>query len=369
MKISEIEVYKSPIKLKKPFVTSLGPQDFADNIIVVIRTDNGITGYGECNPFMSITGDSMDTGFLVGQKLGKSLLEKNPLDIEKCSVLMDSIIYGNTSIKSAFDIALHDIAAQDAGLPLYRFLSGSNNKEMVTDYTVSLGDPEEMASDALEIKNKGFQIIKIKLGGSQEQDILRIRLIRESVGSSIPIRVDANQGWKASEAIRILTALAPFGIQFCEEPIPRWDFMELPRIRASSPIPIMSDESCFDHHDAMRLVSLSACDMFNIKLGKSSGITKARKIIKIGEEAGMKMQVGGFLESRLAFTASAHMSLTSNNIVYFDFDTPLMFVEDPVVGGITYDKKGSVFVPEQPGLGATVDDRYLESLEKVVLKK
>src|SRR5436189_4322177 len=104
MKISQIEIYKSPIKLKEPFVISLGLFEYAENIIVIIRTKKGISGFGECSPFMTINGESMDTCFVVAQYLAKILIGKDPLNIEECSRLMDAVIYSNTSIKSAFDI-------------------------------------------------------------------------------------------------------------------------------------------------------------------------------------------------------------------------------------------------------------------------
>lgn len=368
MRITQVEIYKSPIKLKEPFVISLGTHEYAENIIVIVRTSNGISGYGECSPFMTINGESIDTCFIVGQYLAKILLGKDPLNIEDCSLAMDSLIYGNSSIKSAFDIALYDIASQKANLPLFRFLSGDNTKELITDYTVSLGNADKMAGDAQTIKEKGFQAIKVKLGESKDKDVDRIRKIRETIGLTIPLRIDANQGWNVDEAIQTLIALEPFNIQHCEEPIPRWNFMELSKVKQNSPIPIMADESCCDHHDAKRLIDLAACDLFNIKLGKSSGIFKAQKIVRIAEQAGMKMQVGGFLESRLGFTASAHFALSSPNIIYCDFDTPLMFNEDPVVGGIRYDQKGVVTVPESPGLGAAMDEKYLQRHEKAVIR-
>ena len=165
--IKQIEIYKSPIRLKETFVTSLGPLDFAENVIVIIKTNNGITGFGECSPFMSINGESMDTCYVVAQYLAKSLIGKNALDIDHCSLVMDKTIYANTSIKSAFDIALYDIASQQAGLPLYRFLSGTNNKKIITDYTVSIGDSNKMANDAQKIIDNGFQFIKVKLGESK----------------------------------------------------------------------------------------------------------------------------------------------------------------------------------------------------------
>ncbi len=367
MKIIQIEIYKSPIKLKEPFVCSLGLSEYAENIIVIIRTDKGISGFGECSPYMPINGESIDTCFIIGQHIAKVLKGKNPLNIEECSVTMDKVIYSNTSIKSAFDIALYDIASQNSNLPLFRFLSGDSRKIIITDYTVSIGDPQKMASDAKKIQANGFQVIKVKLGDTKNKDVERIRLIREAVGKSIPIRIDANQAWSTDEAIQTLNELAPYNIQLCEEPIPRWNFMELSKVRSQSPIPIMADESCCDHNDAKRLIELSSCDLFNIKLGKSSGFFNAMKIVRLAEQAGIKIQIGGFLESRLGFTASAHLALTSDNIIYYDFDSPLMFVKDPVTGGINYDDKGVVSVPETPGLGAWIDDNYLQGLMKVIV--
>jgi L-alanine-DL-glutamate epimerase-like enolase superfamily enzyme len=129
----------------------------------------------------------------------------------------------------------------------------------------------------------------------------------------------------------------------------------------------MADESCCDEHDAKRLLDLDACDYFNVKLGKSSGIFRAEKIIRIAEEKNINIQLGGFLESRLAFTAAAHVALSSERIVHCDFDTPLMFVEDPVTGGIGYSDKGEITVPEVIGLGAGFDEEYLRRLEKVIV--
>jgi L-alanine-DL-glutamate epimerase-like enolase superfamily enzyme len=94
----------------------------------------------------------------------------------------------------------------------------------------------------VRFQQEGFPAIKVKLGESLEKDVERIRSIREGVGSQIPLRIDANQGWQsADEAIAVLQALAPYNIEHCEEPIARWRFMELSRVSAASPIPIMAD--------------------------------------------------------------------------------------------------------------------------------
>ena len=361
--IREICLYKLFIPLKEPFVISLGPIHSAENILVKMVTENGLTGFGECSPFLTINGESADTCLAVGGYFAKILKGKDALDIAAHIEAMDAVIYGNSSIKSAFDMALYDLAAQHAGLPLYAFLGGENNKEIVTDYTVSIGEPAQMAIDARRILSEGYPAIKIKLGRNGEQDVERIRAIRDAVGYDVPLRIDANQGWSTGEAIRTLRALEPFRIEHCEEPIARWAVLDLPGVRQASPIPIMSDESCGDHHDAARLIRLQACDYFNIKLGKSGGIFHALKMVKIAEDAGIHLQVGAFMESRLAMTAFAHFSLCSPLITHFDLDTALMFTHDPVTGGLIYGPNGRITVPEIPGLGAVVQEDELAKME------
>lgn len=363
--IQAIELYKLFIPLKEPFVISLGPIHNVQNLIVIIRTADGCAGYGECSPYMTINGESIDTCFIVGQYFAKVLTGSNALDIAGCIGAMDKTIYANNSIKSAFDMALYDIAAQHSGVPLYQFLGGGKNKVLETDMTVSIGDPQKMKEDAIRFHKEGFPAIKVKLGGAKEDDVERIRAIREGIGTTHPLRIDANQGWGTADyAIEVLQALAPFGIEHCEEPISRNRFMELGRVSAASPIPIMADESCGDDSDAERLIQLKACQLINIKLGKSGGLYRGKKIAELGAAAGLHMQVGGFMESRLGMTASAHLALCNDHIHHCDFDTPLMFTEDPVIGGIRYLENGVIDVPEVPGLGAVIDESYLKEAER-----
>lgn len=363
--ITSIEIYKLSIPLKQPFVISLGPQYDADNIIVVIHTKEGITGWGECSPYMSINGESMDTCFIVGQYLAKALKGKDALDIEACTKVMDGIITRNENIKSAFDMALYDIAAQLANQPLYQFLGGSKNKVISTDMTVGLGSPEKMAKEALEYKEAGFPSIKVKLGTTTEEDVKRIKAIRAAIGHEHPLRIDANQGWTVETAIATLQALGNYNIEHCEEPIARWNFMELPQVRTNSPIKIMADESCFDHHDAMNLARINAVDYFNIKLGKSGGIFNALKIIETAKANHIKLQVGCFMESRLAITALVHFAYSSDLIVHYDLDTPLLLKEDPVIGGMVFKENGVIEIDESFGIGARIDESYLRKCEKV----
>lgn len=367
MRLTHLTIYESPVALTEPFVISLGPLTHANNLLVRAETNTGLVGWGEASPFPTIHGETMEAGYEVARFLARQLLGVDPRDAAGFTSLLDRAIAGNTCVKSAFDMACYDLAAQAANQPLYACLGGKDDKPLHTDYTISLGAVEAMVKKARWIKSRGFPVVKIKLGEGP-QDAERVDQISRALGPETPLRLDANQGWTPDLAIRLLQGMAGYNIQHCEAPIPRRDFLDLPRIRAYSPIPIFADEACWDHEDARRLLDLEAIDGINIKISKSGGLYKALKILRIAEAENIPVQIGGFLESRLGFTAAAHLALCSPQAVYYDFDTPLMQSEDPVHGGIIYGPNGKVSLPQGNGLGATVNPNYLKGLRTCVVE-
>ena len=366
--ITSIEIIKLNIPYKEPFVISLGVIESATNIAIKINTNAGITGIGECAPFVFIVGETQETIYELSKQVGKLLIGKDPLAIEDRLQEIDKAVKGNYTMKSAFDMALYDLLAKKANLPLYKLLGGSNSREIFTDMTISIGTPEKMANDAKRFKDEGFPAIKVKLGTTAEQDVARIKAIRNAVGDDYPIRIDANQGWDTVTAIKTLHELSKYNIEHCEEPIPHWNNRELVKVRENSPISIMADESVFDHHDAFRLASMGACDYFNIKFSKSGGINNALKIVAIAEGSGIKCQVGCMSESRYALTALVHLVAARNNIVHFDIDSSLMLDEDPVIGGIEYKGNGKWELSDAVGIGADFDPEVIEKMEKFIVE-
>jgi L-Ala-D/L-Glu epimerase len=370
MNIANIELFKLNTTLTEPFVIAIETITHAESIVVKITTDTGIIGWGECNPYRSIAGETQATCYEAGLFLAKILTAKgiptqsgrrdlDPLNIVGCHREMDKIMSGNRCIKSAFDMALYDIAAKAANMPLYQFLGGANNRIVTTDMTVGINTPQYMAASAAKFVAQGFPAIKVKLGTNKKDDVARIHAIREAIGYEMPLRIDANQGWDEATAIATLRALEPFDIEHCEQPTAARNLVALANVKRQSPIPIMADESCFDHFDALNIVRHDACDYFNIKLSKSGGIYNALKINHIAESAGIKCQVGCFSETRLAMSALMHFILASPNVIHFDLDAPLMLSEDPILRGCQYGENGVVTIGEDIGIGAEFDESYL----------
>jgi L-alanine-DL-glutamate epimerase-like enolase superfamily enzyme len=268
----------------------------------------------------------------------------------------------NTTIKSAFDMALYDLAAKAAGQPLYKFLGGVK-KTVETDITIGIGTPEEMTTSAIKFAESGATMLKIKLGKKVEDDIERVRRIRAAVGEKISLRLDANQGWSYEDAVHAFDAMATFNIAFCEQPLRAYFDYMLPALCERSPVKIMADESCCSHHDAKRLIAAKACHYINIKLAKSGGITEALKIQQIAGEAGMACMMGGMLESRLALTAKLHLVYASDAIKFYDMDTCMIgHLLDPVTAGVRYNGY-FLELDDVPGIGADVETDFLKACE------
>lgn len=363
--IAGVDLFKLSIPLRQPFAIALGRIERADNLLVRIWASDGTYGLGEGSPLWYVTGETQATAFEAAKVLGRLLLGRDPLAVEARMADLDRSMAHNPTAKSAFDLALYDLAAKQAGLPLYALLGGEK-RTFWTDDTIGINPPEVMAQAALDVVQRGFPAVKVKLGTNHDDDIARIRAIRSAVGSDIPLRIDANQGWDLLTAVQTLRDLAPFGIQYCEQPVAHWNVDGLRQVRAASPIPIMADESLFDHHDAYRLAGLGACDYFNIKLAKCGGIHTALKIDAIAEGAGIRCMLGCMWETRLALSAAAHLVSARPNIAFADLDGHTGHAEDPISGGITYDG-GLIHLPDTPGHGAGIEPGILERLDRFSL--
>jgi L-alanine-DL-glutamate epimerase-like enolase superfamily enzyme len=365
MRVTHTEIFQLALPME-PFVIATEVSTVAQNTFIRIYTDVGITGMGECSAFPMLVGETQATCFEVAKDLARLIKSNDPLDFDARMADMNNYIAFNTTIKSAFDIALYDIAAKAAGVPLYKHLGGSR-KRIVTDLTIGIDTPEQMAQTAISFVEKGVKTIKVKLGKKGAEDVRRIQLIRDAVGESIALRIDANQGWDYDTAVKALNAIAPFNVEFCEQPIHHHFDHLLPALRKESPIPIMADESVFNHFDAIRLIESGACDYINIKLAKSSGIREAIRIADTAQEYGIPCMLGGMLESRLALTAKVHLAMSHENIRFYDLDTCLLGqLVDPVIGGAAY-HGFTLEIPEAPGIAADIDPRFLEGCEKVVV--
>lgn len=335
MKITDLIVKRRYIKLHTPFKTALRTVTDIESIDVFIHTDEGIVGKGAATATPVITGDF--AGGIEEAILGpirSVLIGKDILQFQTLLLHIQMSCVGNTSAKAAVDMALYDVYCQFYHIPLHALLGGK--KEIQTDITVSVDEPLLMAKEAKNYVEKGFRILKIKVGKSANLDLERIEAIRNIVPKDTTLRLDANQGWGPKEAVAIIREMENrnLNVEFVEQPVHAKDWEGLKYVKDHVQTPIMADESVFSSQDALKLVQGQYADLLNIKLMKCGGIREAWKIADIAEAAGVKCMVGSMMEASLSVTAIAHLAAAHPNIHYFDLDAPLWLMEEP--SGITY---------------------------------
>ena len=354
MKITDIKFEKASFRFNEPMKVAFAIMEGYDTLVLKMETDEGIVGYGESGPLEFVTGDNLDTVMIVGKQFRDILIGENPLAIGHIHGLMDGKYAYNTSIKAAIDIACYDIASKKMGVPLYQFLGGARNT-IVSDVTIGMGTPEDMAAKSADWAAKGWSKLKIKLGENIETDALRMRKVREAVGEKVVLRVDANQGWNVKDAIQIAKELEALHVELIEQPVVHWDLDGLAEVKRAVNIPVVADESCHSPADAAKLAKMRAVDGMNIKLMKCGGIYNALKINAVAEANNLYCMIGCMGESRIANAAGMHVAAALRNIKKVDLDTTFFTQSSWIKGGFE-NVGGTCTLLDKPGIGVTVEN-------------
>lgn len=352
MLIKDIEISEIAIPLARPFKTALRTVENVEDILVKITAEDGSVGYGEAPPTAVITGDTKGSIVTAIKEFIKpSIIGMDLLSLDTVFHKLDTCILKNTSAKAAVDMALYDLFAKSLNRPLYQILGG-NRKVVETDITISVNDIPQMVADSLDAVDQGFRILKIKVGKEGLKDVERIKEIRNAVGNSIQIRVDANQGWDAKQSVRIIRAMEDLNldIELVEQPVHAHDFKGMQFVTQNVNTPILADESVFSAEDAIHIIEGRAADFINIKLMKTGGIHNAIKICDIADTYGVRCMIGCMLESKVSVSAAAHLAAAKGIITMADLDGPSLCKYDPYQGGPIFEGR-IITMNETPGIG------------------
>lgn|GEM_PF-394733 len=219
MKIERVEIAANKMMLRKPFKIALGVITEVSNLTIKVITDTGDFGIGEATPEPLVTGETLEGCEAALKLLADALTGEDPRQLSRIHSIMNQCMKGNGSAKAALDMACYDLLGKSTGLPLYQLLGGQDN-QVETDMTISIDTPEVMAENAQLFVEQGFTALKIKVGLDEKDDIERVKQIRAAVGPAIELRIDANQGWRAKQAIKMIEQLQKYDIAFCEQPRP-----------------------------------------------------------------------------------------------------------------------------------------------------
>jgi L-alanine-DL-glutamate epimerase-like enolase superfamily enzyme len=323
------------LNLRTTFRIAHGASDQRHNVIASL--DGGL-GEAAAVPYYGDTQASL-MEYLRGAKEALDEIPAEPFWIDE---ILERRPPGSPAARAAIDIALHDLWGKRLGQPLYRLL-GLNPKQLPeTSFTIAMDEPEAMARRAGE---SGYPIIKIKLGG--ENDEAMVRAIRGA--TSAQLRVDANAGWNRQQAAELIPHLAQYDLEFIEQPLPAGDIEGLRWLRQTLhsqevKVPIFVDESVRSARDVA--AHAGAVDGVVIKLMKTGGLREAQRLIHTARALDMQIMLSCMVETSLGVTAAAHLAPLCD---YADLDGPLLIQNDPFQGLQYLGAKLSL--PDRPGIG------------------
>ena len=327
------------LRTKHPFIIARGGSSEYRVVRVTVTDDDGLTGWGEAAPSRHY-GETADTVVSVLPLLAQVLDGADGWSLEALEHAMARAIGFNASARAAVSAALHDLAAKRLGVPLHRMWGLDPSASPPTSFTISIA-PDEATLRQRVREAAGYPVLKIKLGSSWDDRIMRI--VREMEPGKV-LRVDANAAWTPKHALRMIPLLHELGVEFVEQPLPGHDVDGLRFVRERSTLPIIADESCLVSTDIPALAG--AVDGINIKLAKCGGLREALRMVATARAHGMSVMCGCMVESSLGITAAAHLAPLLD---YADLDGAALVTNDPYVGA-TIDA-GVLRMPEGPGLG------------------
>ncbi|HEY6930756.1 MAG TPA: dipeptide epimerase, partial [Thermoanaerobaculia bacterium] len=334
MKIVSVSSRTEDFGLLRPYAIAFAQTESVENVVLEVRTADGKVGLGAGAPEARVTGETheacaaaLDTRAL-SWVVGRDVRETAKLCREAGERMPDT-----PAALAAVDMALHDLFAQHLGTPLVDVL-GRAHEALPTSITIGIKGVDETLAEAAEYLDRGFTILKVKTGLDLEEDLERLRRLREKVGPRILIRADANQGYTPEETARFFERSAPLDLEFVEQPV------KADAVAAIRALPdpwrrrIAADESMHDEQDALALSAPApACGIFNVKLMKCGGIRPALRIASIAETAGIELMWGCMDESRISIAAALHAAFASPATRYLDLDGSLDLARDVADGG------------------------------------
>lgn len=332
-----------------------------DFVICKLTTEDGSIGVGEAFVWLPETGVSPSQIIsAVRDALGRYVLGENPFNVEKIRYRMDINVARNDVAKGLLDMACYDLMGRITHRPAGDFMGGRVVDEVPLAALIPLMSPEAMVDLARGFYNDGVRTFRLKLGKSIPQDVRTLKLMRETFGGDVRIRVDYNQACrKADRAIRAIKAMEPYKIDYVEQPIRNTDYIGMAAVQKKVHTPILSHEDCFSLQDIVTLIELKAIGVVGINAERPGGVTNALRAITYAEQRGLgsvihNQSLGIASAMQIHLAAARHHSLGHATELFGYF----MFEDDLVVEPINY-SGGTATVPTGPGWGIALDEAAL----------
>ncbi|HNA45889.1 MAG TPA: dipeptide epimerase [Nitrospira sp.] len=334
--IQRIEIWPVDIPITDPFVVATGARVTAQNLFMRVTLKDGTHGVGEAAPFPEVGGEDRASCLAAAQKLAAGLIGHSAGDYETLADHLTEQAPLFPAARCGLETALLDAYCRSQRLPLWQLWGKADVRERETDITIPICDLDKTLALSRGWYAQGFRLFKMKVGTDVEEDIRRLQAVHEAL-PGISFIGDGNQGFSREDCIHFAGRVKQFGgrLILLEQPVVRDDLEGLHAIRHLTGIPVAADESVRSLDDARRVVRMQAADYINIKIMKT-GVIEARRIADFTRSSGLRLMVGGMLETRIAMGCSFSLVLGLGDFDVLDLDTPLLLSTDPVIGGYRY---------------------------------
>ena len=356
MKISRIRVFQVDLPMKEGSY-SWSTQSFSsfDSTVVLIDTDEGLTGAGESCPlgpsYLAAYAEGVRTGVSV---LAPGLMGEDPTQLDRVNLKMDELLKGHPYVKSAIDMACWDILGKATGMPVYQLLGGKLQERVKLFKVVARADPGLMAERLVEYRNSGFDHFQIKVGEHPETDIERFRRILAVMQPGDVVDADANTGWKQHEALRVVSAVQQMFRErqlscFIEQPCLSYE--ECLAVRRHTNLPFILDECMDGLPILLRGYQENAMDLINLKINRMGGLTRARQVRDLCTHLGIVMTIEDSWGGEIATSAIAHLAQSTPPAFHFQSSAFHDYASVAIAEGGPQLSDGYMTAPPVPGLG------------------
>jgi len=373
--IADIEIIHIALPTRREHKWTGLTEPIGGYILVRMTGEDGNVGWGEAPALKDWGGDyghyfgesPGTTKHVIGRYLGPAVTGCDSTNFVALNQCMDATIKGYPYAKGAIDMAAYDLAGRSRLVPVYALLGGKVRDAVPVTHSIGLLDIDQAVAECRLVVAEGIRTIKIKIGVDPARDVEIVRRIREAVGETIDLCVDANQGYATvRDAIRTIRAMEPYVLKYVEQPVEGIDRMaEVTRAIAT---PVMADESAWNAHDVLEIIERRAADIVSIYTTKPGGLYRAMEVAAVARAARLLCNVNGSVETGVGNLANIHLAAAAEAVTLSCVVPVSMPAEAQTgnVGGIYYTddlivapfelKDGAIKVPDGPGMGIDVDE-------------
>jgi L-alanine-DL-glutamate epimerase-like enolase superfamily enzyme len=331
----------------------------ATEVVVQVETDEGLTGIGES--LATLCPEAVDAAI---RQMARSIVGRSPFDIES---FYRQTFQGRWQFyrhlghvaSAGIEMALWDIVGKALGQPVHRLLGGALRDRVDHYCWLQRQDPPAMAEEARKGREQGFTVFYLKVGIEPRADLAAVEAVRAGAGAGALLRVDANGAWSTAEAVRMIRELARFDLSFVEQPVAITDLDGLAEVRRQSGVAICIDQGAWTQWDIAAALRRQAADYYCSEPARWGGLLEFKKVCGLVASFNASVCRHAGPELGIAAAAALQVCATVPNLTIGNQTAVHLCADDVIVEDLRTFDRGTVLVPQGPGLGVTLDEEKL----------